>query len=829
MSSWFADLVYSTRALRRRGRFTATAVIVLTLGIGASIAVFSFVNAMLVRPLPYHEPDRLTLLWSTAGQSMQLPVTWPDFEGWHGQVPSLESLAALDIGEVTLASDTGAGAIGGAPEQVIAARVSPEFFPLLGVRPLLGRVLRGEAAAQDSDRPRGHAGAEDEVVVSYRLWQRRFGGAADIVGRRIALGDRVATIVGVMPRTFWFLTQEFDLWVPLRPAPSQRANRQAHTLFVTGRLRPGATVARAQAELGAVAARVQEAANDPQPRGGVRVGTLDDELRQSARPTLIALSGAVSCLLLLACANLANLLLTRGLERQRELAIRLALGGSRTRIVRLFLTESLVLALVSGALGLLLAAISLPLFTALLPLNLPMPVPGLDDVRIDRTVLLFTLLAALGTATLFSAWPALVAARANAHDTLKAAGTTLGGGLAKRRGRMALISAELALAVLLLIAGGLMARSLIQLEQAPLGFTPDGVLTLNAPDTRAATASPDAPTDAARARTRIIARMQQRLGALPGVTHAGLVDTLPLSGASGRVALTVIAPGTGGAGAPASALRRAASAEYFLAMDIRLRDGRLFEPRDTEDGAPVALISESMAREYWGSTNPIGRTFAVADDAGGPLRIVGIVADVRHWMGRAPAPTFYRPYLQAAPRSVSFVLRAEGDAMRLGPAAQRAIWEVEPAQPIRYVRAFDGDMGDQIWTQRLGTRVLALFALIALVLAATGVFGVMATLVAQRTREIGIRTALGADTRAILRLVMTDALRWIAAGLAAGVAGALLLTRYLGSVLYAITVTDPGTFAGVTLLMSAVAVLACYLPARRASRIAPVEALSERQ
>jgi putative ABC transport system permease protein len=822
MHSWTADLLYSTRALLRRRRFTATAIIILTLGIGAGTAVFSFVNAILVRPLPYHEPDRLMLLWATFGRSNQVTASWPEFEDWKAQLHGFERVAALGIGSFTLSGGAAAGAAAAPPEEIIAGRVSPDLFQMLGVGSLLGRTLMAGDDVATADRV---------VVLSHQLWQQRFGGQRDVIGRAIMLNDEVYTVAGVMPREFWFLMQEFQLWTPLQPTPAQRINRDGRGLYVAGRLRADTTLAQARAELATVAGAEQDttAANAPQVLSA-RAVPLQTELRQFVRPTLVALFGAVLCLLLLACANLANLLLTRGLERERELAIRLALGGTRARIVRLFMTESLVIALVSGALGLLLARASLPLFTSFFPTTLPVPVPGLDEVRIDRTVLAFALLASIGTALLFSAWPAIGAARANPNDALKAEGGSTSGRGLKRRGRMLLISAELACAVVLLIGGALMTRSFLDLQRAPLGFTPGGVLTLYAPLPPARYAEP------AR-RVAYVGQLLDRLRALPGVAQVGVVDTLPLSGTAGSVDLSLPSAAADTRAARderPSALARAASADYFKTMAIPLQRGRLFAAEDSAESQPVAIISETMARRYWpsaGPDGPIGQTFATTSAPALRLRIIGIVGDVRHWMGAAPRPTFYRPYQQAAPRGVSLVLRAANagaGAMALAPAAQRAIHDVDALQPLRYVRTFDGDRGDQIWAQRLGSSVLGLFGIVALVLAATGVFGVMSTLVAQRTREIGIRVALGADPRAVVRLVLADATRWIGLGVALGAGGAVALTRYLGSLLYGVTATDPLTFGGVAAGMLAVAVLASYLPARHASRIEPVDALANR-
>jgi putative ABC transport system permease protein len=823
MDTWTADLLYSIRSLLRRRRFTATAIVILTLGIGAGTAVFSFVNAILVRPLPYQDPDRLTLLWATFGRNNQVTVSWPEFESWKSQLRAFEQVSALGIGSFTLSGGAAPGSAAPAPEDVIAGRVSPDLFQMLGVHPLLGRTLMAGDDAETADRV---------VVLGYQLWQQRFGGQRDVIGRAITLNDQVYTVAGVMPREFWFLLQDFQLWTPLQPTPAQRTNADARGLYVAGRLRADSSLAQARAELATVAGAEQNTtATHAAAILSARAVPLASELRAFVRPTLVALFGAVLCLLLLACANLANLLLTRGLERERELAIRLALGGTRARIVRLFMTESLVLALVSGALGVLLAQVSLPLFTSYFPASLPVPVPGLDDVRVDRMVLAFALVASIGTALLFSAWPALGAARANPNDALKAEGGSTSGRGLKRRGRMLLISTELAFAVVLLIGAGLMTRSFLDLQRAPLGFTPGGLLTLHASLPPARYAEP------AR-RVAYVGQLIDRLRALPGVEQAGIVDTLPLSGTAGTVDLSLPSsapPGvTGGRDERPSALARAASADYFKTMAIPLRGGRLFTREDSADFEPVAIISETMARRYWpspsaGVDGAIGQTFATRNAPAERLRVIGIVGDVRHWMGAAPRPTFYRPYQQAAPRSVALVLRTAGtDPMALAPAAQRAIHDVDALQPLRWVRTFDGDRGDQTWAQRLGSSVLGLFGIVALVLAATGVFGVMSTLVAQRTREIGIRTALGADPRAVVRLVLADATRWIGLGVALGVGGALLLTRYLASLLYGVTATDPLTFGGVAAAMLLVAVLASYLPARHASRIEPVDALANR-
>jgi len=795
------DLRHAVRVLWFRPRFTLPAVVVLTLGVGAGTAVFSFVNAVLLEPLPYKNLDRLTLLWCTTPRTNQLPLSYTDVTDWKERTNAFERIAAVGVGFFTLAgADT--------PEQLIAARVSPELFDMLGASAALGRTLRvGDDAA----------GSERVVVLGHELWEKHFGGRNDVVGRQITLNDQTYTVVGTMPRSFWFLSKDFQAWVPFQPTPQQRQNRAAHSLFAAGLLRPGVTTQVAQDEVSVVAAqnaRAYPASNDGI---GSRVSSVTDEMLQTVRPTLSALSGAVFFMLLLAYTNLANLVLAHIGGREREIAIRVALGGRRSRIVGLFVTEAALIAAIAGTLGVLFARLCISMFASLFPTSLPIPVPGLENVRIDAATFAFAFLTSLLTAVAVSGLTVLAAAQSNPAVALRNGDATLAGGTSPRYRRMLLATTEIALAVVLLIGAGLMVKSFVQLQRTSLGFTPAQILTMNTPLPRFR--YPDA-----QQRVLFYERTLDQLRGLASVRYVGLVNVLPLSGIAGQVAVRVLGA-AGSPGAMLSALSRAADDEYFRAMRIPLRRGRLFAAADRAGAPPVAVVSESMARRLWPSADALSQTFLLGENPA-PLQVIGVVGDVRHWIGAEPEPTFYRPYRQAAPDSAAFVVQTAGPPMAVASAAEQVIWSTDRDQPITYVRTFDTDIADQMWPQRLSAAALGMFAIVALAVAATGVFGVMSASVGQRSREIGIRVAIGADPPGIVRMVLSEAAGWIALGIGIGVAASVALGRYLRSVLYGVTATDPSTFGVIVALTAVTAILATYFPARRASRRAPMEMLN---
>jgi putative ABC transport system permease protein len=795
-----SDLVYGARILVRRPRYAIAAIVVLTLGVGASTAVFSFINAILLKPLPLRDPNGIVLVWETNRRNSQIPLSWPDLNDIRQQAASLSQTFAMTAGFFTMSGSD-------VPEQVTAALVSPEVFDVLGVTPARGRTL-----IEDDDAP----GRDKVAVLGYQLWQERFGGREDVVGRQVTLNDQTYRIVGIMPHDFWFLARDFQIWVPFQPTADAKENRSAHVLFVAGRLKHGVTLRQAQAEVSSIAASLAQTYPATNRALGARVARLPDEILQNVQPTLTALFGAVLFLLLLACANLANLVLTHAVEREREIAIRVAMGGNRWRIVRMFLAESVLLAGIAASLGVFVARACIPAFASLFPTALPIPVPGLENVRIDRTALVFSIVVSIVTTLVVSLAPVLSATRVNPSDSLKEGGRTSGGRRNKFR-RMLLATAEIALAVVLLIGAGLMTQSFLRLQNTALGFNPKQVLTMKTPLPRFRY-----PDNAAR--MLFYTSALERLRALPAVSSAGFIDVLPLSGVAGQVAVRLLSS------APdetLSALSRVADAAYFSVMEIPLRRGRLFAEQDGPGSAPVAVVSETMARQLWRSAEPIGETFILANGST-PIQVVGVVGDVRHWVGAAPEATFYRPYQQVSPSGASFVIRTSGPPLDLAVPAQQTIWAIDRDQPITYLRTFDSDLADQTWAQRLSAAVLGVFAVVALVIAATGVFGVISTNVAQRTREIGIRLAMGAEPRSIVRMVVLEMTGWILLGVGAGVVGTIAVTRFLGSILYGVTETDPLTFGSVVAVTIGAAIVATYLPARVASRISPMNALSIR-
>jgi putative ABC transport system permease protein len=800
-----ADIVYALRNLRKYPLFSAVAVLTLALGIGANTAIFTVVQGVILRPLPYPEPDRLMMLWTyNPRQGFDRDVgTYPNFEDWRQQSRSFERMSAYFGASMTL---TGRGD----PAQVRGARVTHEFFDTLGVAPGWGR---GFTAAH------GQAGGERVVVLAHRFWMRRFGADPAIVGRTIMLNGVPHEVLGVMPQTFVY-PETAEFWVPLAPVGQFEAlftARGSYWLTIVGRLKAGVTQAAAQSEMDAIASRLE---SYPANAGiGIRLVPVHEEIVGDVRRPLLILLGAVSLVLLIACANVANLLLTRAAARQRELAIRAALGAGRLRLVRQMLTESTLLGLIGGAGGLLLAAWSMDLLRG----RAPVGVPRLSEIGIDWRVLAYAALASLATGLFFGMVPALHAARRNSGAQLREGGRTGGDGAGGRRLRVALAVGELALALMLLVGAGLLVRSFIALNSQDAGFATSRVLALGLDLPRTRYADDD----------RVIAfydQLIERLSALPGVESVGAGSSLLLSRLPGSAAISI----EGRPPLPDDARDipvpyDTVTPGFFSTLQIPLRRGRLLTDADSAQSQPVVLVNESFVRRFFRDEDPIGRRVTFGNPSRADTRwqtIVGVVADTkRGGFEREPWAETYFPMRQAATGRMLVFLRTAGDPVTLAGAAQRAVWALDPNQAVASVRTVDEMLAQADANRRFTTLLLGIFATVALLLAAIGVYGVIAYATAQRTQEIGIRMALGADRGMVLRMILAGGVKIAAAGLILGMAGALAVTHVLSGLLFGISPRDPLTFTLVPALLLLVALAACWIPARRALRVEPVLAL----
>jgi putative ABC transport system permease protein len=799
------DIQYALRNIAKKPLFYSVVILTLALGIGANAAIFTVVNGVLLQPLPYPHPDRLMMVWThNPRQGFDKDVgTYPNFEDWRRASQSFERMSAYFGASVTL---TGSGD----PAQIPGARVTHEFFETMGVRPLQGRAFSSA---------NGQAGGERVVIIAHGLWTRRFGADPSIVGRRIVLNGIRHEVLGVMPASFKH-PADAELWMPLAPVGQFQAlvgARGSYWLTIIGRLKPGVTRVAAQAEMDAIAARLEK--EYPSNAGiGIRLVTMHEELVGDVKRPLLILLGAVCFVLLIACANVANLLLTRAVSRQRELAIRAALGADRGRLVRQLLTESVVLGLLGGAAGLMVATLGTDLLQTLAPAELP----RLSDITIDRQVLAYAAVASVFTSLLFGLVPALHASRRDPGGHLKEGGRAGPDGRAGGRMRAALAAGELAIALVLLVGAGLLIRSFIALNSEDPGFATRGVLAIRL------LLPPAAYGEPARI-AGFYEQLVERLDALPGVESAAAGSSLLLSRLPSSASISI----EGRPPLPANARNipvpyDSVTPEYFATLQIPLLRGRMFNPADAAQSQPVVMVNESFVKRFFPGEDPLGRrvTFDTSQPGTRWPTIVGVVADTkRAGFEREPWAETYFPMRQA-PASRAFVLlRTNGDPIALIAAAQAAVWSIDRNQAIASIRTVPELLAQQELNRRFTTLLLGVFASVALVLAIIGTYGVIAHATAQRTQEIGIRMALGADRRMILRMVLIGGLRIAATGLAIGVFGALALTHVLSGLLFGVSARDPLTFVVVPGALLVVAVAACLIPARRAMRVEPVIAL----
>ena len=800
---------HALRTAVRTPGFTAIAVLTLALGIGANGAIFTVVNAVLLEPLPFRDPSRVVMLWEeTSRRPGQPNVVGPaNFLRWKERATAFDDLAAISFiyASVNL---TGMGA----PEELTVQGVTSNFFALLGVEAKTGRTFALEE---------GEPGRDDVVVISEGLWARRFGSDAAIVGRSIQLNGRPVTVIGVMPESFRLplragpvAADAPDLWIPFAFTTEHRQPRGRY-MAALARMKSGVGIDEARVQMRTIAADLTREFPAFDTGWTVQVVPIREQLSGSLRPTLLLLSGAVVFVLLIACANVASLLLTRGAARQREIAIRRALGASRARVAWQLMAETLVLAVVGGAASLLVAQWLLDSLVSISPVDLT----ALGSVGIDYRVVAFTGTIALATAVLAGLIPALEGSRSDVQDSLESGARQVGVNSRHRRLRQALVVAEIALAVVLLVGAGLTLRSLARVRGTHPGFGSDNVLT-------GRVALPDSKYPESSARTRFFQEVQRRLSALPGVQSVGTISFLPLSGGGAGTGFTIVgqpapAPGQG----PVTDVRVVDNG-FFDAMRIPLTRGRLFTARELGAAAGVVVVNEELARLHFQGRNPIGERLMInMADPVVPTEIIGVVGDVRYASLEVPArPTVYWPHPQLPYNAMTVVIRAASDAAALAPAMQREIMSVDGDQPISQVRTMDQLVARSVSERRFTALLLSVFAVLALTLAAVGIYGVMSYVVSQRTSEIGLRLALGANAGDVVRMVVVNAAWLTMLGLAIGVSAAVLLSLTAAR-LFSVASADPLTLAGVAVLLAGVATLASYLPARRAARIEPLQAL----
>jgi putative ABC transport system permease protein len=802
------DLRYALRQLARSPGFTAVALLTLALGIGACTAIFSVVSSVLLRPLPYPQSERLVVVKETLlPRFPEFAVSPGHYFDWKEQATSFESLTAAQQVD-GIPGRAGAYALTGmgSPVRVSAARLTANAFSTLGVHAALGRDFSAE-----EDVP----GRERVAVLSHGFWVRQFGGRPEVLYRTVQLNGQPFTIVGVMPKGF-ALDQPADIFTPAAFTTAERQNRGGmHVFDVFGRLKPGVTIEQARGELALIADRLARQYPDSSTGWGIKLTPMLEAKVSDVRPVLLSLLGAVGLLLLIACANVSNLLLARATARSKEIAIRASLGASRGRIVRQLLTESLLLGLLGGGLGVLVAHWGGSLLVALAPEGLP----RVTEIGIDAGVLGFALALAVVTGVGFGLAPALRATRGDLSQALKESGRGASDGSRHGRLRGALVIAEVAIALVLLVGAGLLIRSFARLQGVHPGFQPAGALTvsLSLPEQKYGTG----PQQIAFA-DQAIARM----AALPGVQAVGAAAALPFSGDVINVIAFKIAGRPVDKDLPITSAFQATPG-YFEAMGIPLRRGRLFDGHDTANTPGIVLVNETMARKFFAGDDPIGKRIAAV--TGGPddwREIVGVVGDVKpDKLDGDVSAQAYAPFAQAPWASLTFVVRTAGAVPGLTTAIANAIYAVDKDQPIAKIRPLDQLVARSIVRQRFAMFLFAVFSGAALLLAAIGIYGVMAYAVGQRTGEIAIRMALGAQTGDVLRLLLLQGGRLVALGLAAGLAGALLLTRVLASMLFGVSATDALTFAAVATLLAVFSAAACLLPARRATRVNPMTAL----
>ena len=792
------DLRFAIRTFLKSPGFTSVAVLALALGIGANAALFTVINAVLLKPLPYRDAGRLIRVFETFPPGGYGSVSAPNFLDWRQQNHSFNRLEAYSAGSLNLQSN-------GEPERIPSVVATAGLFDMLGARPILGRTF-----LSDEDQP----GKSNVVVISERLWRRRFAADPNLLGSHITLDGQPTTVIGIMPAGFEFppgsLTR--SLWMPLEFTPGQLTSRGSHWMAVVGKLKPGVSIDAARADMTQIAARIAEQYPGPQKGRSVQLDVLQDVVVGNLRPVLLVLMGSVGFVLLIACANVANLLLARAASRTREVAVRAALGASRARLIRQFLTESILLALAGGAFGAFLGDQGVTALVALASNQIPLA----SDIHLDGTVFLFLLAVCLAAGVIFGLAPAFQSSARDVQAGLREGGRSGGAGVRGAGLRNALVVSEFALALVLLIGAGLLMRTFFALNATDPGLVTSGVLTMSV-----SVPEDKYPKDAMW--RRFYEPALERIQALPGVRAAGIISLLPLAdwGWNGEFHVEGRPPDEPGH-RPFAEFREI-SPGYFRAMGIRILKGRDFGRQDSATAPPVVLINDALAKRYFAGQDPVGRRI----EWDGWRTIVGVAASTRQaGLNRDPFPELYLAAAQSGFISgMTFVTSAGVDPGSLTRAVTSAIQSVDPAQPVFGVRTMREVVSESLSNQRLYAWLLGVFAALALTLASAGIYGVMSYLVNQRTQEFGVRMALGASASDVLRMVLHQAILLIGAGVAIGLAGAFAVTRVLSDFLFGVKPTDPATFVAVSAVLTLVALLATYLPARRATRVDPMVAL----
>jgi putative ABC transport system permease protein len=806
MRTLLQDLRYGARILLKKPGFTLIAALAIALGVGAVTTIFSAADATMLRPFSFPTQERLMMLFERKPEAgiTRASVSPGNVIALREQSSTLQEVVVIRNRDYTLTGD-------GPPERYTSYGVSAAFFDALGAQPQLGRTFR---------RGEDEEGDAQVVVLRHAFWQRRFGGDPKIVGRRIMLDENPFEVIGVMPKGFEFPYGGGEMWTPFVIEPRMRQDHGNHYLRVIALLKPGVTIAQANDELGAISRRIQQQFPDLETGHIAYVEGLNKYFTRGARTALPALIGAAIFVLLIACSNVANLSLARAATRRKEMAVRLAMGATRWRVMRQLLTESVMLALVGGALGCLMAAWGVESLFKAIPEDMAKYIPGWNRTGLSYAALAFTASVSILTGALFGLAPAWQAAKTSLNETLKEGGDKGAPGKSGRGLlRNGLVVSQIAIATVLVIGAGVFVRSFIEILRADLGIKPDGVMTMSLELPR------DKYPEGERHRN-LYGQLLERVEALPGVTGAGMVDSLPMTGRYNSSRFQIVGQPPFEKGKEPHAERRIATPGYFAAIGTELRKGRLFNAQDDAQAPPVVLVNEAFAARYLKGADAVGRRVGFGDAKSGSSEIVGVVANVMNEDLDGPQePGVYLPFAQSPSTRMTLVIRAPGSHMRIASAVRESLAALDPRLPLSEIKAMEQAVYERRSPKELMMWTLVVFSMMALMMAAFGTYAVMAYAVAQRTHEIGVRMALGALPADILKLVLRRGLSLVLIGVGVGLAGAYALTRALEGLLYKVTATDPLAFISVSLLLAFVALLACYLPARRAMKVDPMVAL----